>query len=1077
MNGRIAGVCLGIFLAVILFSSPAYGWISNTTCDIRYPIDSNATAVVPLSVNDTSGVDNNIVWTFNASASAGEKKFLYYISSSRAFCGVGNDTHLTYWENETDAVFGGNNPKKVWDNSSTLGVWHFWENTGTKTEDSTPNRVNLTFTNSPTWTAGRFGRGINFVSTSSQYLVSPQDYTNRIGSGDFTVLAWVKPASFPTSGTRFVYQVQTSPTNAGFLTGTNDGKTVRADVFYNDGTATSCVGNSMVEAGKWYFYALVRRGSNIEVWLNDSFVTCAATTKSIAGSGSNLYIGSDRAPSTFFDGVMDEVRIYSRALSQSELKELFYNGMNNLTSIGPQETANQAPTFSNITVSPSSPQTYPIAQTHFNITWSDADGISKAWIRHNFTGAFADYAMINDTAVSNSTLAKFYYFLNDTKAGTFVYTFFANDTKGATNSTQQFVYIVNKANTTIKLAINGTEDNVTGTYPYPTNTTAWKTVGNGNIILLRNGTLVNSSTSLDAISEVIKLGVGVHNYTAVLDHDNYTAPAITRFLTINKADSQLSLTSSAEWNINEGTATTITCTAVSPLTVTLIKDGVVVPNPYTSILPFGAHTFVCTISDTQNYTPTTSSNVLNVMISGTGCIKDDLYIYTASIPVSAPQVVLNFTNLARQNIVKDDLSDINVTTPNTSSSVFINSTEKFFLVNSTNVSSFTINFGNYFTKNSYLNTSLSNQTVTNFNYSQLAPAHYTVNILNEINASALYPVPNATLTFSMYCSNGANSFNITQPRFSFPTLQQLKNARMTVTYTPTSVYYRDLIVSAPISPLNFYLLDALQYQVVQMIINLQDNTNEFSNANLQITKILGGQSVTITQLPFDVEKKAVIYLQNGGTYQIYVSSGTQTRGIGELFVDNVNLIKTIVINPLFPIRTFDNVTWNLTMDNTTGVITFFWFDPLNKTNRVNMTIYNQTDNNQVAFFTSTNSSLIIFSYYGNVNTTYRVEIAVDRSPPMWITRVLSVLGAAVLPIVGFPSFPANFLFTVSAIAIASSAMIFDQRNGALAAIIASIVAIAAIKLGWYPLSITIAVVVLFLAIMNKLAERRRVGEE
>jgi outer membrane protein assembly factor BamB len=164
----------------------------------------------------------------------------------------------------------------------------------------------------------------------------------------------------------------------------------------------------------------------------------------------------------------------------------------------------------------------------------------------------------------------------------------------------------------IYLAINGTQGNVTYTYPAASNSTGWLETVNkeGSVELLRNGISLGSG---DTVSEEILLAAGEYNYSLVFQEtQNYSFNSITkdRFLKINKAQSTATLTLYPESPITYETETVATCTETNPE-----DDGklwrnntdVTSENNTEIILPAGAWEYVCNVSETQNYTSASDS--------------------------------------------------------------------------------------------------------------------------------------------------------------------------------------------------------------------------------------------------------------------------------------------------------------------------------------------------------------------------------------------------------------------------------------------------------------------------------------
>ena len=78
---------------------------------------------------------------------------------------------------------------------------------------------------------------------------------------------------------------------------------------------------------KWYFLAVTKDGSNVRTYVNGNLEnTCAYsgtdTNSNIWEIGRQNYGGDNY----YFDGAIDDVRIYNRVLSASEVAQLYLLG-------------------------------------------------------------------------------------------------------------------------------------------------------------------------------------------------------------------------------------------------------------------------------------------------------------------------------------------------------------------------------------------------------------------------------------------------------------------------------------------------------------------------------------------------------------------------------------------------------------------------------------------------------------------------------------------------------------------------------------------------------------------------------
>ena len=141
-------------------------------------------------------------------------------------------------------------------------------------------------------------------------------------------------------------------------------------------------------------------------------------------------------------------------------------------------------TFTNITVNVTNMTNYNSTQGYqFNVNVTNDTIISTVWITANFTGAFANYTATNSTP-ANSSIIRFYYNNNPLAAGSYVYTWCANDTALAFYNSSNQTFQVNKSSSVLSLTLNGTAGD--------------RSYFNNSIVLLGNSTnpgFINSSLS------------------------------------------------------------------------------------------------------------------------------------------------------------------------------------------------------------------------------------------------------------------------------------------------------------------------------------------------------------------------------------------------------------------------------------------------------------------------------------------------------------------------------------------------------------------------------------------------------
>jgi len=204
--------------------------------------------------------------------------------------------------------------------------------TGTTAIDSSVNRINGTYVNttaSAARSSGPTGKSFaaRFVGTSQQYVSVPE--RNALDVDRFTLAAYVNYTGVqnPQTGGRWeVFE----KANAYWINIRTDGH-VRVGGFfggcvnrnwqYLDSTTT-------IPTNTWVHLAATYNGSTLTVWVNGQ----RAGSRSIVGTHTcvnnrRLAVGAKNDPDqglleAFMDGRLDEIRIYNRVLSGTEIRGL-----------------------------------------------------------------------------------------------------------------------------------------------------------------------------------------------------------------------------------------------------------------------------------------------------------------------------------------------------------------------------------------------------------------------------------------------------------------------------------------------------------------------------------------------------------------------------------------------------------------------------------------------------------------------------------------------------------------------------------------------------------------------------------
>ncbi|MFQ6119136.1 MAG: LamG-like jellyroll fold domain-containing protein [Methanosarcinales archaeon] len=207
-----------------------------------------------------------------------------------------------------------------------MAEWHFDEGSGNIAKDTSGNG-NDGVIHGATWVYGKFGKALRFDGVDD-YVEVPDspglDITDAI-----TIEAWVKPLTL-TSNTYPMWKVNTYGLGYGILI--IGGASDKYQFAFHDGGSWQYVNTATSPTiGNWYHIVGTFDGLNIRIYVNGALENTASYSGGINPTTNTLVIGSGSPTVGHFNCIIDEVRIYNRALSAEEIKAHYERGQTALT--------------------------------------------------------------------------------------------------------------------------------------------------------------------------------------------------------------------------------------------------------------------------------------------------------------------------------------------------------------------------------------------------------------------------------------------------------------------------------------------------------------------------------------------------------------------------------------------------------------------------------------------------------------------------------------------------------------------------------------------------------------------------
>ncbi len=221
------------------------------------------------------------------------------------------------------------------DLETCVGMWIFDEGKGNTVKDLSGNKYDGTLLNSPKWIDGKFGKALNFggvddcVSIPNGSALLEQQFTQM------TMMAYVYPTAF--GGGTYGHTIISRTDGDGWALRINNGFLL-ADLRLTGGNVIASIPPTKISGDTWSHIAVTYDNTKgiILGYINGNLIgelKGSGNIKNSANSATCTFIGTDPAickpqgPEFDFAGSIDEVAIFSIALTEDDIKSIANKGL------------------------------------------------------------------------------------------------------------------------------------------------------------------------------------------------------------------------------------------------------------------------------------------------------------------------------------------------------------------------------------------------------------------------------------------------------------------------------------------------------------------------------------------------------------------------------------------------------------------------------------------------------------------------------------------------------------------------------------------------------------------------------
>jgi hypothetical protein len=200
-----------------------------------------------------------------------------------------------------------------------VGKWDFNQTSGTTITDSSIFGNDGALTGTASWTTRCNGTGVFDFDGSTKY-VTVSNAAQLQPWGALTIAGWIRGDSWGSGSDVDTIARKGDATPNNYALSIADGK---VELLLDDSDTAGVRGNTTLSTGAWYHVAATWDGSTAKIYVNGVLDNTPVSRTAMLGTDTRaLYLGGRMGSTDMFNGQIQNVAVYNRALSQAEIARL-----------------------------------------------------------------------------------------------------------------------------------------------------------------------------------------------------------------------------------------------------------------------------------------------------------------------------------------------------------------------------------------------------------------------------------------------------------------------------------------------------------------------------------------------------------------------------------------------------------------------------------------------------------------------------------------------------------------------------------------------------------------------------------